>query len=268
MLEHRIGIKDGRKQGWHWADNKIIDVHGAKLGPYGLAIYYALCRHADQNGKSWPSYATLARETGMSRKQAINTIKRLVDLELVGRQDRKNKAGASSSNFYILLEVKGGSEPRTLPVVNHVHQGSESRTPKQEPLNVEPIEEESTKTDVDASLFDESTDRRREHVDSPLSDKEKVLRDFGVLGPIVTQIAESHDLYWIRQAIMKVREPGGVVHFHQVGWMPALAEQSDELQRAADPGLDRVQPFFDVYKRFPDPYELLEFEAALDEEYE
>jgi len=92
----RIAIKDGRRPGWHWASHEIIDIYGAKLGPYGLAIYYALCRHANQNGECWPSYTTLAEETGMSRDMAIRMVKRLLgeeegleEVKLIEKQTRQ-----------------------------------------------------------------------------------------------------------------------------------------------------------------------------------
>ena len=123
MSTERIGIQDGRCPGWHWASNEILDIYGAQLGPYGLALYYALCRHANREGQSWPSYATLARETGMGKSQAIETMKLLVELKLLRKEPQKDGAGAPTSNLYVLLEV-GGSAPRGLGVVQGVDWGS------------------------------------------------------------------------------------------------------------------------------------------------
>lgn len=143
MSRERVAIKDGRKPGWHWADNEIIKSYGSLLGPYGLALYYALCRHADKDtGECWPSYATLAKETGMSRRRAIEVMKRLVKLELVSKAPREDDAGDATSNLYTLLDLNGGGEPRALgsapdalQVGNEVHQGSAPRAPKQDSSN-------------------------------------------------------------------------------------------------------------------------------------
>lgn len=142
MSRERVAIKDGRNPGWHWAGHEVIDAYGAELGPYGLALYYALCRHANERGESWPSYATLAKKTGMSRKQAREVMKRLVGLELVSKAPRKDDAGDPTSNLYTLLDLNGGREPRTLPKVedtprvgNDVPQARVSPTPKEELSN-------------------------------------------------------------------------------------------------------------------------------------
>jgi len=154
--EDRISIQDGRKPGWYWASNEVIDAYGAEMGPYGLAIYHALCRHANDSGESWPSYATLAKETGMKRRVAIRTMKRLVELELVSKHLRKDEAGDPTSNLYTLLEMGGsaprtlGSTPGTLGVVREGHQGSVSGTPEQDSSNKTHI-----KKRVDVQLKDE-----------------------------------------------------------------------------------------------------------------
>jgi len=265
MSERRIDIKDGRKPGWYWADNEIIDVYGAQMKPGGLAIYHAMCRHANEQGECFPSHGLLARETGMSVTTAKKYIKLLRKLELIEKEVRRYAKTGPRSNMYTLLEIPHLRQ--NLPKAQAESAYALGRNPAQNKTqSKENHEENSTKArDVEASLPRESTDKGRGHVDSPLSVKEKALRDFGVLGPIVTEIAKSRDMFWIRQAIMKVREPGGVVHFHQVGWVPKFIGLSDALQRATDPDPDRVRPFFDVYKRFPDPHELLEFEAGLRE---
>jgi len=141
--DQTLEVHDGRRAGWHWAQHQIIDIHGAELGPYGLAIYYALCRHTDVDRSCWPSYATLAKETGMTRRQAIHQMNRLIRMGLVTKEPRKDEAGDPTSNRYTITDLvptKGGDEGDALgsegdspPLVNQVHQGSEGDSPKGEP---------------------------------------------------------------------------------------------------------------------------------------
>lgn len=306
MPEPRIGIKDGRKPGWHWADNKIIDAYGAKLKPYGLAIYYALCRHANQNGECWPSYTTLAEETGMSRDKAMRTVKELLKLKLIEKQTRQYARKGPASNLYILVKIP------TLVAVND--QGSGCERPDlvadNDPNNNNMKKNKRRISTTEASLFDKSTDNPKEDANDSVSDKEKVLRDFGLRGSVVAQIAESHDMIWIRKAMAEMDrpEPGSVVYLHREGWKPPSEvddtitsiycsecgdlenlctcsdpkprrvlhselkrlqerKRADALGSAAVPDPDRLQRFSNVHKRFPDtPHELLEFEARLKEQ--
>lgn len=60
-----------------------------------------------------------------------------------------------------------------------------------------------------------------------LSEKEKVLRDFGLIGPVVAEIAKSHDMIWIRKAMVQMYKPSpaSVVYLHQQEWEPPSEEE-------------------------------------------
>lgn len=215
MSRERVAIKDGRKPGWHWAAHEIIDGYGAELGPYGLALYYALCRHANQEGESWPSYATLAKETGMSRAHARETMKHLVELELVSKKARKDEAGDATSNLYTLLEVLGGGQPRGLPRVqdspqvgNDVPQGRQGSGPKQELSNKTHFEKDISSIEGFPQL------------------KIQRLEKLGINDPKRSEIAQYRDLSWIESARhyvtqkFKDPDPAAMIHLHDIGWEP------------------------------------------------
>lgn len=297
MATRRIALSEGRRPGWHWASHEIMDIYGAKLGPYGLAIYYALCRHANQNGESWPSHATLARETGMSVTSVKKAIKRLLgeeegleELKLIKKQTRQYESNGPRSNLYTLQEIPTLGRDTPQPGASHASDLGRDTATKKKQSKREPFKNNNVSEPSPTSS---------------LSDKKKILRDFGLTGPIITQIANSHDMTWIQAAIMQMREPGGVVYLHREGWEPVLDEadtktpiycsecgdledicgcpepkprrvvhselttlqerrREDAVRSAANPDLDRLQRFSDVQKRFPDtPHELLEFEAGL-----
>src|SRR3954454_9304538 len=70
-------VRDRRRKGYFTIDNELLDRCGAELGPYGLAVYMALARFANQDNACWPSLATIAQRTGMSRRQVIREIAKL-----------------------------------------------------------------------------------------------------------------------------------------------------------------------------------------------
>ena len=74
-----IRLRDNRKPGWFWIDNGLLDQHGAAIGPHGIAVYAALARFSDSNGECFPSTATIARVTGLSRATVSTTLAELCD---------------------------------------------------------------------------------------------------------------------------------------------------------------------------------------------
>jgi len=176
----------------------------------------------------------LAKETGMSRDMAIRMVKRLLgeeegleEVKLIEKQTRQYEQKGPTSNLYFLLEIP------TLVAVND--QGSGCERPDlvadNDPNNNNMKKNKrKSSTTTEASLFDKSTDNPKEHANDSVSDKEKVLRDFGLRGSVVAQIAESRDMNWIRKAMaeMDKPEPGGVVYLHREGWEPPSDEDDAE----------------------------------------
>jgi DNA-binding MarR family transcriptional regulator len=94
-------VRDERKPGHHWADNEVLDLHGRELGPYGYAIYMALARHANNStGKCTKTHGDIARIFGVSNDTVQRAIAKLMELNLITREDRPGYASS-----YILLEV-------------------------------------------------------------------------------------------------------------------------------------------------------------------
>lgn len=140
-------LEDGRRRPFYMIDNDIIDKYGAQMGVYGIAVYNLLSRYANSKGeRAFPSYQTIAKKLNIGRKKVIDTIKMLVDLELIHKEQRFDEAGDAASNTYTLADLSGGSIPQTPPsipetprsiprtpqVVSHGHQGGIPQTPDQE----------------------------------------------------------------------------------------------------------------------------------------
>lgn len=116
-----------RRPGFLRVYNDLYDKFGSALGPYGLAVYVALCRYSNQDSECWPSYNTIAKGTGMSRRQVIREVAKLEQLSIIAIERNQH-----TSNVFILLDT---SDSQSLPPVTHSHSPSDSQSPKQSPVN-------------------------------------------------------------------------------------------------------------------------------------
>lgn len=118
-------------KGYVWLDQLASsDLKGAPK-----AVGYALAHFAGGNGVAWPSYDTLARAAGVSRRAAIVGIQILADRGFITIQARAKENGTSNSNLYCLTAAEGGVVVNLVhQVVNTVHHpergGSELGAPK------------------------------------------------------------------------------------------------------------------------------------------
>ncbi len=82
------------------------DLHGSAMKTYG-----ALCLFANKKNICWPSIHTLARITGLSKRQIARHLKTLEKKELITirrRGQRKGKYGATSL-YKLTYDFRGGS---------------------------------------------------------------------------------------------------------------------------------------------------------------
>jgi hypothetical protein len=96
-------VKDGRSKGYFWCENEIFEI---KISIHAKMMYIALCRFADGNGHSFPSYPKLMEMCSMNRNSVTKALKELVEIKLVHYERRKTKAGGNTSNLYTVLDVK------------------------------------------------------------------------------------------------------------------------------------------------------------------
>jgi DNA-binding transcriptional MocR family regulator len=101
-----IRIISRRHQPWAWFDKRVITRYGHHLGPHGIAVYMALAVHVDGDTQTcFPSYRTLAYETGLSRPTVVKAMKTLVALGLVGKEAMQSPDGDAGPNLYSLLDI-------------------------------------------------------------------------------------------------------------------------------------------------------------------
>jgi hypothetical protein len=81
-------------------ENTVI-ANMADIGVYAYAVYSAIKMHLNQaTGACFPSYATIARMTGMNRSTVIECVKKLTALKMVSPLWRYKEDGSHASNQY------------------------------------------------------------------------------------------------------------------------------------------------------------------------
>jgi len=94
-------VKDQRRRGWYWINNELLDRYADQIGPLGIAVYNALARRADSNGRCWPSHADIMRLTAIkSRTTVIECLKQLEEVGLIEIQHVEGRP-----NTYILKDI-------------------------------------------------------------------------------------------------------------------------------------------------------------------
>ena len=114
-----IHVRDSRGGNWFWLHNAILDTYGPKLGPYGIAVYCCLCRHAGQEQHTWVGQKELAEEIGGSRAQVHRELTKLRELGLLHVEERREAHG-QASNVYTLLAVAAAERPHVSVIGGHV----------------------------------------------------------------------------------------------------------------------------------------------------
>jgi len=105
-------------------ENTII-ANMSEMGVYCYAVYSAIKMHVNQaTGDCFPSYATIARITGIHRSTVIECVKKLRVLKLISPLWRFKEDGSHTSNQYN-FQSSGKAEASPLQGV-----GDEASSPK------------------------------------------------------------------------------------------------------------------------------------------
>jgi hypothetical protein len=112
-------------------DNTII-ANMADIGVYCYAVYSAIKMHLNQaTGACFPSYATIARITGIHRSTVIECVKKLKALKLLSPHSRFKDDGSHASNQYDFQAAGKAGAPTqgTENAVPSKNQGAEVSAP-------------------------------------------------------------------------------------------------------------------------------------------
>ena len=98
-------IRDKRRRDFFTKDNEFVDYIGKLVGVNAIAIYDILCRHVNDDGKCFPSIATLMEKSGIkSRTTVIQALKKLVGVNVISITRERTKSGKWLNNIYWLLD--------------------------------------------------------------------------------------------------------------------------------------------------------------------
>ena len=79
-------IRLTRRQPYFMLNNSVFDSGlAAEIGPHAFSLYAYLCRRANQSGIAWPSQATMAKNTGISKRMVDKCIQTLEAANLIRR---------------------------------------------------------------------------------------------------------------------------------------------------------------------------------------
>ena len=105
------------------------------------SVYLWICEHADDEGLCFPSYATLGREAGVSRRQAMREVGVLQKLGILVRTNRTDDTKNLTNIYQIMIvEIEGGGDTQSPGVVTVVHQGGDTQSHRTESNELTPIE--------------------------------------------------------------------------------------------------------------------------------
>ena len=102
---YTITVRDQRAANRYWAHNAVMDLYAKQIGLTALAVYFVLCRHADNEGlESLPSHEAMAEILGTSAGTVKRALATLKDHGLIEVEARYNEYGGRARNAYRLLE--------------------------------------------------------------------------------------------------------------------------------------------------------------------
>ena len=88
-----------------------------QLSGRALRVYICILAHADRNGFAFPSLATIAEVTGITRHKLPALINELIAAGLLRRQERRDEAGDNTTNLYevVWMLPQGGAFAEVFP---------------------------------------------------------------------------------------------------------------------------------------------------------
>lgn len=142
-------VQDTRRKNWGWFYYDLVDQWGETIKADGLAVMMVLIRHADNDTHDcYPSTATIAQKTGLSRRYVVTVLQRLAGHGLITITPRVITSAAGNtipqSNLYTLLPLP--SAPDAVPVMQGVHRDMNPVHIPTAPDAVPPMQDVHTRT--------------------------------------------------------------------------------------------------------------------------
>ncbi len=109
MSDENIEVRDQRKQGWYWIDNRLVRRDAKVLGAPAIAVYNVLAAYASNDTQeAFPGVRRIAELLGMSKTTVLESIEALKINGWICVTRRMSKDGKQYlSNVYTLVDPPG-----------------------------------------------------------------------------------------------------------------------------------------------------------------
>lgn len=101
-------IRDKREKDWFWVNNEFVDLYGQKIGSNAVAVYFVLCRHANNDTQQcFPSMETIGRKAGIKNRKTISkAIHVLKEYGVIEVEQAIGSDGKRLNNIYHLTNPR------------------------------------------------------------------------------------------------------------------------------------------------------------------
>src|SRR3990167_6499631 len=108
----KFKVRDRRNKGWFFIDNDYLNGYAKLFGPIGTGVYLSLCRHADNEQKSFPSQKLIAEELHIGERTVRDYLKLLADHHLIAIHRERGEGSKWLNNVYTLLDKDEWIKPQ------------------------------------------------------------------------------------------------------------------------------------------------------------
>lgn len=131
-MEDGFVIRDRREKGYCMVDNEFIDKYIKILSAPAFKVYFAICRHANNEETSWPSYKMFKEKFGLSETSISKALRELENggfVKIIRKKDEETHR--QQSNNYVLLHRTAWLKPEEILKSRLQEMESDSRLSEQ-----------------------------------------------------------------------------------------------------------------------------------------
>lgn len=170
--------------------NNILRSHTLK--PLHKVVLSVICSYSDDSNIAFPSYQTIANDSGISRRKVIDVISELVKLGCIRKTERKSTKGDHTANDYEVLIGKAGfvlpGENSAPPCDEYTALPGEQYAPNQYINNNINNSFNNINPSITADEIDSMTQRIKENIDYEILSERYT---DGILDELVSVMAEA-----------------------------------------------------------------------------
>lgn len=206
-------VIDKRNPDFYWIEHELFrsspdgSTWASLLQPDGIAVYSCIVSHTNKAGQSYPSYSTIARECGVSRRNVIRYVKRLSDMGFITLKGqsakRTNIIQVEPKNRWKLYPARSSmnrpktgsngdtqsplmvthshphSDTQSPLMVTHSHPHGDTQSPEVKPVSKKNKVEPSSSSNITQPAQSEQTKKDNDDDDDDVAPLNIILQSFG-----------------------------------------------------------------------------------------